>query len=41
MKHRLPFDAENYEQFQDEEIEHIDQFLFRFSKLRKRSTNLI
>lgn len=34
MKHRLPFDAENYEQFQDEEIEHIDQFLFRFSKLQ-------
>ncbi|WP_395947700.1 hypothetical protein [Caedibacter taeniospiralis] len=34
MKQKLPFDAAHYEQFPDGEIEHIDQFLFRFSKLQ-------
>ncbi len=34
MKHKLPFDVVNYEKFRDEEIEHIDQFLFRFAKLQ-------
>lgn len=30
----LPFDAEKYERLSDEEVEHIDQYLFRFSKLQ-------
>jgi hypothetical protein len=30
----MPLDARKYEQLTDDEIEHIDQFLFRFAKLQ-------
>ncbi|MDD5460316.1 MAG: hypothetical protein PHG00_01585 [Methylococcales bacterium] len=30
----MPLDANKYEQLTDDEIEHIDQFLFRFAKLQ-------
>ena len=34
MKQKLPFLPEHYECFSDAEIEHVDQFLFRFAKLQ-------
>jgi hypothetical protein len=30
----MPLDAKSYQQLTDDEIEHIDQFLFRFAKLQ-------
>ena len=30
----MPLDAAKYQQLSDDEIEHIDQFLFRFAKLQ-------
>ena len=30
----MPLDAKRYQQLSDDEIEHIDQFLFRFAKLQ-------
>ncbi len=30
----MPLDANRYQQLSDDEIEHIDQFLFRFAKLQ-------
>jgi hypothetical protein len=30
----MPLDAKRYQQLTDDEIEHIDQFLFRFAKLQ-------
>jgi hypothetical protein len=30
----MPLDAKRYQQLSDDEIEHIDQFLFRFPKLQ-------
>ena len=30
----MPLDAEKFQQLDDDEIEHIDQFLFRFAKLQ-------
>jgi hypothetical protein len=30
----IPLDAKSYQQLSDDEIEHIDQFLFRFAKLQ-------
>jgi hypothetical protein len=30
----MPLDATRYQQLSDDEIEHIDQFLFRFAKLQ-------
>jgi hypothetical protein len=30
----MPLDANKYEQLNDDEIEHIDQFLFRYAKLQ-------
>jgi hypothetical protein len=30
----MPLDASKYAQLTDDEIEHIDQFLFRFAKLQ-------
>ena len=30
----MPLNAEKYQQLNDDEIEHIDQFLFRFAKLQ-------
>ena len=30
----MPLDAKKYQQLSDDEIEHIDQFLFRFAKLQ-------
>jgi hypothetical protein len=34
MQAHLPLTVENYAHFDDDEIEHIDQFLFRFAKLQ-------
>lgn len=34
MNSFMPLDEKNYEDLSDDEIEHIDQFLFRFSKLQ-------
>lgn len=34
MRVFMPLDAEKYQRLTDDEIEHIDQFLFRFAKLQ-------
>lgn len=34
MKSYFPLDAQRYVHLSDDEVEHIDQFLFRFSKLQ-------
>lgn len=34
MRAFMPLDAKKYQQLTDDEIEHIDQFLFRFAKLQ-------
>lgn len=34
IQHKLPFNVQSYKKLTEDEIEHIDQFLFRFSKLQ-------
>ena len=34
MSNTMPLDADKYVNLSDDEVEHIDQFLFRFSKLQ-------
>ncbi len=34
MKNYMPLTAERYERLSDDEIEHIDQYLYRFTKLQ-------
>lgn len=34
MQHFMPLTAERYEKLTEDEIEHIDQYLYRFSKLQ-------
>jgi hypothetical protein len=34
MQSALPFTVASYHRFSDDDIEHVDQFLFRFAKLQ-------